>query len=109
MLGVTAREILRCPHILGRGKRRKEIIVLRPKERPFAVNRRFADYPRLVNVEILEGIVQDAVGGFVSVVMAIRAARASLRNSAGEDLFAAGDLVGLSLIRELRQRVRQTA
>ena len=79
MLGVPAAEVLRRADILRRHEFGEEIIVLRPKERTFTVDRGFADHARLVDVEVLEGVVQDAVRDDVAVVMAIGAARAALR------------------------------
>src|ERR1051326_2608063 len=107
MLGVAAAEILRRADILWWREFREEVIVSGTIKWTFAVYGRLADYPRLMNVVILERVIEDTVRKRVAVMMAIRAASAALRDFGGEDLFAARNLLGLSLSRRLRQRVWQ--
>src|SRR5206468_3247181 len=70
VLGVSAAQVLRRADILRRLEASEEVIVLRAEERPVAINGRFADDARLVDVVILERIVNRAVGHLVAVVMA---------------------------------------
>src|SRR5262245_43945670 len=80
MFRVPAAEILRCADILRWSEFDKEIIVRRSEERAFAVHCRLTDHARLVDVEVLEGIIRHAIREFVSIVMTFRAACAALSN-----------------------------
>src|SRR4030095_17043061 len=62
VLGVATAEILRCANVLRWRERGEEVVVGGTEERTFAVDSRLANYARLVNVEVLERIVEDAVG-----------------------------------------------
>ena len=92
MLGVTAAEVLRRAYILWRLEGREEIIILRTEERTFAVDGGFADHARLMDIEILEGVVRHTVGEKVTVTMAIRATGATSLDLVGEEGLAARDL-----------------
>ena len=60
-----------------------------------------------MNIKVLERIIDHPISGFVSVVMALRAAGTALSNPVCENLFAARNLGGNRRIRKLRQRVWQ--
>ena len=61
MLRIPAAEVLRRADILWRLEGGEEVIVLRAIERALAVNRRFTNHARLMDVEILEGVVRHTV------------------------------------------------
>ena len=75
MFRISTAEILRRADILGRRERFEEIVVVRTVKRTFAVHSGLADHARLVDVEILEAVVEDAVGDLVPIMMAVRATR----------------------------------
>src|SRR5215216_6818917 len=80
VLRISAAEILRRAYVLRRPKLDEEIVRLRAEEWAITVNSRFADDPRLVNVEVLERVIHYTVSLLVAVVMAVGAARSALRH-----------------------------
>src|SRR5215213_259845 len=107
VFGVATTEILRCADVLRWSKTRKEVVVGRPEEWTITINRRLANHSRLVNVEVLEGVVDNSIRQLVAIVMTISTARATLCDLRGEDLFSAGNLCRLINRWKLGQRVRQ--
>ena len=105
MFRVPAAEVLRRPDILRRLELSEEVIVFRPIERTFAVDRGFTDHPGLVNVVILEGIIQHPIGEDIAVMMAVGAARATNGDFVAKEFLTARDLNGFGLRRGLGQRV----
>src|SRR5690349_10429614 len=104
MFRVPAAQVLWCAYILWWSEFGKEIIVCRPKERAFTIHCRFTDHARLMDIEILERIIQHAIGELVTVVVALGAARTALSNPIGENLTAARNLGGSRGIRKLCKR-----
>src|ERR1044072_3671080 len=102
---VSATKVLRCADILRWSKGREEVIVAGTEEWSIAIDRRFADYSRFVNVVVLERIVGYSVGNRVAVVMTVGAACTPLRDFRREDLLTARDLCRLRLTRKLGERI----
>src|SRR5215211_303001 len=104
---VTTTEILRRADILRRRKTREEVIISWSEEWTFTVDRRLTDYSRLMNVEVLERIIKNSVGGLIPIVMTVHAACATLGHLRRKYLFPARNLCGLIEIRKLGQRIGQ--
>src|SRR3954447_19241833 len=109
MFGVAAAKILRCAYVLRRLEFSKEVIVLRTIKWTLSIDRGFTDHAGLVDVIVLEGIVRDAIGEEITVMMAIGAPGATGRNLIGEERLASRDFSGFRLSGDLRQWIREQA
>src|SRR3954468_1316837 len=62
MLGIAAADVLAAAEVLRRTELLEDVIVVEAGERPLVVDRRVRDHAWLVNAEVLEGIVDLAIG-----------------------------------------------
>src|SRR4029450_1113175 len=86
MFWVPAAEVLRCADILRWSEFDKEIILRRPEQWVATIHCRLLDHAWFMDVKVLERVIDPAVSGFVSIMMALRAARTVLSNPVCENL-----------------------